>query len=51
MNDKFLKLVEDANKSDVASQLKLGELCEEGNGVEQDYTKAFTYYLKASKQE
>ena len=50
MNEKFLKLVEDANKGDVASQLKLGELYEEGNGVKQDYLKAFEYYLEASKQ-
>lgn len=50
MNEKFLKLVKDANKGDVSSQLKLGELYEEGNGVKQDYLKAFEYYLEASKQ-
>ena len=50
MNVELKELENKANNGDAHSQLELGELYEEGNGVKQDYTKAFNYYLMASKQ-
>ena len=49
MNEKILELEKKANNGDVESLIKLGELYEEGSSVEQNYKKAFEYYLKASE--
>ena len=49
--DKFLMLKEKADNGDAESQLKVGEMYEDGLGVEQSYINAFKYYMLASEQD
>ena len=47
-----LSILEDlANKGDVEAQTYLGYMYNYGNGVQQDYKKAFELFEKASNQE
>ena len=39
-----------AEQGDAASQLRLGNLCESGRGVKQDYAEAVRWYRKAADQ-
>lgn len=39
-----------ANQGDAIAQFDLGEIYEDGNGVNQDYAKAFEWYQKAANQ-
>jgi len=40
----------EAEKGNSEMQLKLGNMCYEGEGVPQDYSEAFKWYLEAAKQ-
>ena len=48
--NKFLTLKSQADNGDANAQIEVGEMYEEGCGVEQSYVNAFNYYMLASKQ-
>ena len=46
----FDEIKKKADNGDAESQLKIGLMYEDGNGIEQNYEKAYEYYSKASNQ-
>ena len=49
-SDFILALKQKATKGDASAQLYLGFCYENGNGVQQDYAQAVTWYRKAAEQ-
>ena len=46
----LIELSRKADGGDAVAQYQMGRICETGNGVEQNYGKAFEYYSKAAAQ-
>ncbi len=46
----MLRVKEQAEQGDAVVQISLGWMYEKGQGVEQDYTKAVSWYRKAAEQ-
>ncbi|MCH5292250.1 MAG: sel1 repeat family protein, partial [Treponema sp.] len=44
------ELIERAERGDAEAQNELGEMYYDGEGVEQDYDKAFDWFLKSAEQ-
>ena len=49
-SDDFLKTKKSAEQGDAVAQCNLGVMYRKGNGVPQDYGKAFDWYLKSAEQ-